>query len=102
MEGTILQDVTIHLPSTLVNSISTQEILELLLDKALGKREYYRSKCQVMEDKYQTDFFTYKQAVEQAEEENFAAWDDLLLWEGYERAYQEWRRKFEELRGCIA
>jgi len=102
MGKTVLRNITIQLPSTVVETISNREILSLLLDKAFGKKEYYRSKCRIMEEKYHTSFPVYKRSVEQAQEENFTAWDDLLLWEGYELAYQEWGRKFEELRQCIA
>ncbi len=98
MIETALGNRTIKLPVTLVETISNREILSLLLDKALGKREYYRSKCRTMEDKHHTNFPAYKRSVEETREENFTEWDDLILWEGYEIAYQEWSRKFEELR----
>jgi len=36
------------------------------------------------------DFLSFKKKVEQSKKEIFTAWDDLLLWEGYELAYKEW------------
>lgn len=96
-----LKNITITLPGTLVETISSREIVLLLLDKALGKREYYRTKCRTMAEKHHTNFGDYKRSVEESQEEHFTEWDDLILWEGYELAHQEWSLKFEELRQCI-
>ena len=34
----------------------------------------------------------------ESKEENFEWWDDLILWEGYEKAYKEWKHKYEEIK----
>jgi len=73
----------------------------LLLDKALSKAEYYNSKCKELEDKYNMDFASFKKKVEEAKQEVFTEWDDIVVWEGYDLAYKEWKRKYEELKGCM-
>ena len=70
----------------------------MLLDKALSKAEYYKSNCKEFEDKYNMDFASFKKKVEEAKQEVFTEWDDIVVWEGYELAYKEWKRKYEELK----
>jgi len=36
--------------------------------------------------------------VEKATQEEFAAWDDLIEWEACYRGYQEWTKRYTELR----
>jgi len=100
MRDTTLKEIKFKLPSEIAKSISTKEIVGLLAEKAFGKAEYYRSRCKEMEEKHGTDFESFKRKVE-ASEENFSWWDDLLIWEGYELAYKEWGKKYEELRDCM-
>ncbi len=100
MQSSALKEIKIKLPSDTANSVSKKEIVGLLAEKAFGKAEYYRSKCKEMEDKKETDFESFKKQTESSEE-NFSRWDDLLIWEGYELAYKEWKKKYEELRDCM-
>lgn len=72
----------------------------MLLDKALTNAEYYRSKCNEYMEKYGMDFASFKKKVEESQEEVFSDWDDLLVWEGFELAYKEWKKKCEGLKGC--
>lgn len=30
----------------------------------------------------------------------FSEWDDMLVWEGFEIAYAEWKNKIEDLKNC--
>ncbi len=100
MQKVTLKEVRLKLPSDVVETISNKEIITMLLDKALSKAEYYHSKCKGFEEKYNMDFASFKKKVEQAEQEVFEEWDDLIAWEGYELGYKEWKRKYEELMGC--
>lgn len=100
MQKANFKEMKLKLPSDMVETISSKEIVTLLLDKALSKAEYYQSKCKEFEEKYNMDFASFKKKVEEAEQEVFAEWDDLVMWEGYELGYKEWNRKYEELRSC--
>ena len=102
MQNVILKEIKVKLPDDIVNSISSSEIVSMLLDKALTKVEYYKSKCRELEGKYNLDFSSFKKKVENAGKEKFADWDDLMIWEGYELAYHEWIKKYEELKSCRA
>ncbi|MBI4684864.1 MAG: hypothetical protein HY755_06670 [Nitrospirae bacterium] len=94
-------EFTFKLPGDLVETISNKEIIGLLMDKALGRLEYYQSRCNEFKEKYRIDFISFKKKVEKAKEESFTEWDDLMVWEGYELGYQEWKKKYEELKGCM-
>lgn len=101
MHSTDLKEMIIKLPGDIVNTISKNEIILMLTDKALNKAEYYGTRCKEFEGKYGMDFTSFKKKVEESEEEVLSEWDDLLLWEGYELAYKEWQDKHEELKNCI-
>ncbi len=93
--------VKIRLPSIVARHFSSKEIMALLLDKALNKSEYYRSKCAQMEQKYGTDLASFRKAIEESSHESFSEWDDLLVWEGYELSYREWKGKYEDIMRCM-
>ena len=101
MQKTTFKEVKLKLPSDMVETISSKEIVALLLDKALSKAEYYESKSKELEEKYNMDFASFKKKVEEAKQEVFTEWDDIVVWEGYDLAYKEWKRKYEELKGCM-
>lgn len=101
MQETIFKEIKIKLPDDLAKTISNKEIITMLLDKALSKAEYYLSRCNEFQEKYGMDFVSFKKSAEEAKEEVFAEWDDLVMWEGYELSYNEWKKKYEELKSCI-
>ena len=101
MQKTTFKEIKLKLPSDMVETTSTKEIVALLLDKALSKAEYYESKSKELEEKYNMDFASFKKKVEEAKQEVFTEWDDIVVWEGYDLAYKEWKRKYEELKGCM-
>jgi hypothetical protein len=90
-------NIKIRLPGILAKHFSSKEILALLLDKALNKSEYYLSKCKELEQKYGSDLASFRKGIEESRQESFSGWDDLLLWEGYELSYQEWKKKYEDI-----
>lgn len=100
MHGTVLKEIKIKLPSDMVETISNKEIIAMLMDNALSKVEYYRSRCNEFGEKYGMGFNSFKKRGEEAKEEVFSDWDDLILWEGYELGYKEWEKKYEELKVC--
>lgn len=97
-----LKEVMIKLPQVIAESLEKNEIVSLLLDKALQRLEYYRSQCQEMEQKYGMKYNDFKKRVEESKDEIFEEWDDLMEWEACEIASREWRGKYEELRACMA
>ena len=92
-----LESITIKIPKTAVKDLQDKEILFFLLDKALTKVEFYHSKCKQFEEKYRKTLDEFKKELE-SKEENFEWWDDFILWEGYEIAYKEWKRKYEDIK----
>ena len=101
MPGVIAGNIKIKLLGILAKHFSSKEILTLLLDKALNKSEYYLSKCKELEQKYETDFDSFKKGIEESERESFSGWDDLLLWEGYQLSFKEWKKKHEDIMSCM-
>ena len=100
MEKIQTNEVTIRIPPSIAADIGSNEIIKLLLDKALGKRDFYKTKIKIFEAKYGTNFATFKKKTEKREE-RFQEWDDLLLWEGFLIAYREWNRKYKDLKLCM-
>lgn len=95
-----IREVMIKLPGIMAESISRNDIIASFVYKALSKSEYYLTRCKIMEEKYGLKFSELQKKAEEDSEENFQAWDDLILWEGYELAYQEWLKKYKELKNC--
>lgn len=102
MQEATLTEMKIKLPRDIAETTSSKEIVEMLLDKALSKAEYYLSRCNEYKARYGGDFASFKKKAEKAKKEVFADWDDLIVWEGYELGYKEWNKKYEELKSCMA
>jgi hypothetical protein len=102
MQQATLKEIKIKLPKDIVETISTKEIIDMILDKALSKAEYYLSRCNEFKEKYGVDFASFKKRAEKSKKEVFSEWDDLITWEGYELGYKEWNKKYEELKSCMA
>jgi hypothetical protein len=100
MHNKTLKKFNIELPEQIVKAITEKEIISLLIDKALTKKEYYHSKLKIFENKYGLELDEFKKKNSLSDKEKFEEWDDLLLWEGYEKAYNEWYNKYEELISC--
>lgn len=94
--NTEIQEVMIKLPGIIAENISRNDIIASFVYKALSKSEYYLSRCKMMEEKYRLNFSEFQKKMDEDSEENFQGWDDLILWEGYELAYQEWLKKYKE------
>ena len=102
MQQATLKEIKIKLPKDIVETISTKEIIDMILDKALSKAEYYLSRCNEFKGKYGVDFASFKKKAGKSKKEVFSEWDDLIIWEGYELGYKEWNKKYEELKSCMA
>lgn len=101
MRKSSLKEVTIKLPTDLVETFSNKEILSMMKGNALSKAEYYRSRCKEFEERYTMGLGSFRKKVEGGKEENFVEWDDLIVWEGFELGYKEWQKKYRELKACM-
>lgn len=97
MLNTKSKEFYIKLPVDIAISVSENEIINMLLFKSLNRTEYFNSKCRIFQEKYNLDFETFKKRVEESNQEVFYEWDDLILWEGYKMAFDEWNKKYKEL-----
>jgi hypothetical protein len=94
------RNINISLPQNVAASTSSSDIISLLLDRAMTKAEFFKSKSRLYQHRHGMQFVEFKKLGDESEE-SFAAWDDLLLWEGYELAYREWLSRYEELLKCM-
>jgi len=51
MEKNQTNEVTLRIPPSVAADIGSNEIIKLLLDKALGKKDLYKSKIKMLESK---------------------------------------------------
>ena len=93
-----MKEIALEVPSWISEDLAKEKFLRTLMGEALMKVEYYRSLMKPFERKYSTSFKDFKKKVESSKEESFQAWDDLIEWEAYHRAHEEWTRKYEELK----
>lgn len=93
-----MRKVTVVLPTWIAKEEAQEEVIRDLRTRALLKMEFYRSKTKPFEVKYATTFSRFQRQVEKSSKEDFAAWDDLIEWEAYYRGYQEWKKRYAELR----
>jgi hypothetical protein len=94
----VLSRMSIKLPDDLKGRVSEADIMNKLVNGALNRMEYYRTRCMAMEEKYGVDFDHFQSQFTGGPEEVFDEGDDLSLWEGYFQAFQEWKSKYENLR----
>ncbi len=98
--GLAARKVSVSLPQRIAETTSDSEIINLLLDRAMSKAEYFRSKSCLYQSAHGVSLDEFKIRSE-VSPESFSAWDDLLVWEGYELAYREWQGRYEELLKCL-
>ena len=82
--------------------LEENELLSLLLSHAATKYEYFASRTRAFAAKYGCDYVVFKKHVEDGKQESFADWDELIAWEAFEAASQEWKARYEELQACFA
>ena len=95
-----LKEFRIKLPGDIISMVNRAEILNMQINKAINKVEYYRTRCSEMGKKYGMDFDAFQKKINGEENEVCSEWDDLILWEGYHYAYKEWKTNYEELEPC--
>lgn len=93
-----MRRVTVALPAWIGKEEAQEEVVRDLRVRALLKLEFYRSRMKSFESKYATTFPRFQRRVGKSAKEDFAVWDDLIEWEAYYRGYQEWKKRYAELR----
>lgn len=88
---------TIHAPEW----VEERELWSLLLSHATTKYEYFASRARAFETKHGCDLTAFKKQIDDSKEESFTNWDDLVAWEAFDAASQEWKTRHEELRACF-
>ncbi len=66
MKKASIKEITIKLPTGMADAVSAEEIVGMVMDKALTMAEYYRSRCKEFEQKYSMGFDAFKIKVETA------------------------------------
>lgn len=97
MEESVFMDVNIYLPKDLDGKFSKVQIANSLINNAMSRMEFYRTRCVEMEEKYGLDFKQFREgSLNDSHHHN-----DFTLWQGYSRAFEEWKNKCEALRSFI-
>jgi len=60
MEKIQTSEVIVRIPPSIAADIGNNEIIDLLLGKALGKKDLYKSKIKMFESKYGTSYASFK------------------------------------------
>lgn len=81
--------------------LEENELIALLLSHSTTKYEYFSSRARVFAAKHGCDYLTFKKRLEESEDESFTEWDDLIAWEAFDSAAQEWKNRHEELQACL-
>jgi hypothetical protein len=68
MEKFQTSEVIVRIPPSIAADIGNNEIIDLLLGKALGKKDLYKSKIKMFESKYGTNYASFKKNSEQGDE----------------------------------
>ncbi|MEK7730196.1 MAG: hypothetical protein AAB354_17440 [candidate division KSB1 bacterium] len=82
--------------------LEEKDFLSLLLSHAATKHEYFDSRNRVFTTKHGCDYEVFKARVEGTQTESFGDWDDLIAWEAFHTASQEWKARYKELQACLA
>jgi hypothetical protein len=81
-----------------MHTLSKQQVSNWVLLDYSAQKQVYQEKIKHYEQKYATDYFTFKQHLEQAQTENFEAWDDYIEWQAYHQFLNELLSKIEDIR----
>lgn len=97
--GTVTMEI--HVPIWVKREKGVNDILRNLLFEAYAKMEYYQSRMLSFERKYGVSFIKFEKKIKEAKKENFEMWDDLIIWEGFYQAYNEWKQRYKDIKECM-
>ncbi|MEO6284186.1 MAG: hypothetical protein ABIN80_01700 [Dyadobacter sp.] len=79
-------------------TISKKQIGNWVLLDYLSQKQLFQEKVNLLEKKYNLDFKTFENQVENSLIENFEAWDDLIEWKAYNHFLSEINSKITDIR----
>lgn len=68
----------------------------ILQATAFREMQEFQKKILVFEKKWGGSFEKVSKKYKKDKKENFLLWDDLIVWEGYVKAFEEWEKRFKE------
>ena len=78
-----------------MQTLSKQQVSNWILLDYNAQKQVFQEKIHFLERKYATDFVSFEQKIEQANTENFEAWDDYIEWKAYQAFLSELLIKIE-------
>lgn len=51
----------------------------------------------IYENKYKLEFDDFEKQVQKSKKENFDIWDDYIVWQALNTAYQKWQKRYFSL-----
>ena len=92
------QTITIAVPKW-TQEIAVQpkkSVRGLLKTFAFLKMKGYERQTDAFRKRYGVGFIPFEKKIKAGRKENFAQWDDYLVWKGLEAAYQKWQKRYKE------
>ena len=92
------QTITIAVPKW-TREIAAQpkkSVRGLLKTFAFLKMKGYERETETFRKKYGVAFIQFEKKIKADKKEDFAQWDDYLVWKGLEAAYQKWHKRYKE------
>jgi hypothetical protein len=78
--------------------VSKYQVGEMLLLKLMAERSYLKDKMAQFEYKYKLNLEAFELQMNQAANENFQMWDDLIEWQAYAKLTQKVASQIIEVR----
>ena len=79
-------------------TLTKKQIGNWVLLDYLSQRQVYSEKISLLEKKYESDLHSFEDRIENAVDENFEAWDDLIEWKAYHQLLSEITAKITDIR----
>ncbi len=67
---------------------------KLLRSSAFVKMQEYQKKMQIYKMKYKIEFNDFENKIKLQKKENFEMWDDYIVWQGLNNAYEKWQKRY--------
>ena len=79
-------------------TLTKKQIGNWVLLDYLSQKQIYQEKISFLEKKYNQNLATFEEMIDNAETENFEAWDDLIEWKAYSQFLSEIDTKITDIR----
>lgn len=78
--------------------VDKQTLIHWMLLDSLSKENYFREKISIFKNKYNTDFISFQNKMENSEKESFEEWDDYIEWDAYEGFLKNIKERVHDIR----